>query len=103
MYILESICKDKNSEYSRHISWISKDYLLIKKENSYNQDGNLLKEKIFEHILIQNYYLVSKIDVTNVQDKHRTILEINNLEIDGQIGDEIFQEKNLKRFEKFIK
>jgi hypothetical protein len=103
MYILESICKDKNSEYSRHISWISKDYLLIKKEDSYDQDGNLLKEKIFEHILIQNYYLVSKIDVTNLKDKHRTVLEINNLEIDGQIGDEIFQEKNLKRFEKFIK
>ena len=102
LYILESICKDKDSEYSRHISWISKDHLLIKKEDSYDQEGNLLKKKIFEQILIQEYHLVSKIDVTNIQDKHRTILEINNLEIDSDIKDDIFQEKNLKRFEKFI-
>ena len=101
VYILESICKDKDSEYSRHISWISKDHLLIKKEDSYDQEGNLLKKKIFEQILIQDYHLVSKIDVTNIQDKHRTILEINNLEIDSDIKDDIFQEKNLKRFEKF--
>ena len=101
LYILESICKDKDSEYSRHISWISKNDLLIKKEDSYDQEGNLLKKKIFEQILIKDYHLVSKIDVTNVQDKHRTILEINNLEIDSDIEDNIFQEKNLKRFEKF--
>ena len=101
LYILESICKDKDSEYSRHISWISKDHLLIKKEDSYDQEGNLLKKKIFEQILIQDYHLVSKIDVTNIQEKHRTILEINNLEIDSDIKDDIFQEKNLKRFEKF--
>ena len=101
LYILESICRDKDSEYSRHISWISKNDLLIKKENSYDQDGKLLKKKFFEQILIKDYYLVSKIDVTNVQDQHRTILEINNLEIDSNIQDDVFQEKNLQRFEKF--
>ena len=101
MYVLESISKNENSEYSRHISWISKDYLLIKKEDSYDKAGNLLKKKIFEQVLVQDYHLVSKIDVTNIQNKHRTILEINNLEIDRDIQDDIFQEKNLKRFEKF--
>jgi len=101
MYILESISKDEDSEYSRHISWISKDHLLIKEEDSYGQDGKLLKKKIFEQILIQGYHLVSKIDVTNVQDQHQTILEINNLEIDSNIQDDVFQEKNLQRFEKF--
>ncbi|MDC0145015.1 outer membrane lipoprotein-sorting protein [bacterium] len=101
MYILESISKDEDSEYSRHISWISKDHLLIKEEDSYDQDGKLLKKKIFEQILIQGYHLVSKIDVTNVQDQHQTILEINNLEIDSNIQDDVFQEKNLQRFEKF--
>ena len=103
IYILESICKDKDSEYSRHISWISKEHLLVHKENSYDQDGKLLKKKTFDQILFQDYYLVSKIDVTNVQDQHQTIVEINTLEVDGDISDDIFQEKNLKRFEKFVK
>ena len=62
---------------------------------------NLLKQKIFDQLLIKGYHLVSKIDVTNVQDNHRTILEINTLEVDSNISDETFQEKNLKRFEKF--
>ena len=103
VYILESTCKDNDSEYIRHISWITKDALLTKKEESYDKNNKLLKEKLFEQVLIKDYHLISKIDVTNVQDQHRTILEINNLEIDGDISDDIFQEKNLKRFEKFVK
>lgn len=103
VYVLESICKDEDSEYSYHISWILKDDLFIKKENSYDQDGNLLKQKRFQQILFQDYYLVSEIDVINVQNQHQTILKINTLEVDNDISDDIFQEKNLKRFEKFVK
>ena len=101
LYVLESVSKDSESEYSRHISWISKDNYLIKKEDSYDQEEQLLKKKIFDQILVQGYHLISKIDVINVQDQHRTILEINNLEVDNDINDDTFQEKNLKRFEKF--
>ena len=102
-YILESICKDSDSEYSRHISWITIDDLLTTKEESYDKNNKLLKEKLFDPVIIKEYHVISKIDVTNIQDQHRTILEINNLEVDGDISDDIFQEKNLKRFEKFSK
>ena len=74
MYILESICKDTESAYSRHLSWVSKDQLLITKEESYDKNNKLLKEKLFEHVKISDYYIISKIDVTSIQDKHRTIL-----------------------------
>ena len=100
-YILESIPKDKNSEYSKHESWVSKDDLLIKKEKSYDKEGNLLKNKLFKHENIKGYDIVSEIDVTNVQKNHQTILKIKNSGIDVGIEDNIFQEKNLKRFEKF--
>ena len=103
LYILESICKDDDSEYSRHISWISKDHLLIKKEESYDTDNNLLKEKLFKQVELNGYHLISEIDVTNVQDQHRTILSINTLEVDGDINDDTFKEINLKRSEKFLK
>ena len=103
LYILESICKDDDSEYSRHISWISKDDLLIIKEESYDTTNELLKEKLFKQIELNGYHLISKIDVTNVQDQHRTILTINTLEVDGDINDDTFKEINLKRSEKFLK
>ena len=103
LYILESICKDDDSEYSRHISWISKDDLLITKEESYDTTNKLLKEKLFKQIELNGYHLISEIDVTNVQDQHRTILTINTLEVDGDINDDTFKEINLKRSEKFLK
>jgi len=103
MYILESICKDTESAYSRHLSWVSKDQLLITKEESYDKNNKLLKEKLFEHVKISDYYIISTIDVTSIQDQHRTILSINTLEVDGDISDDIFQEISLKRFKKFLK
>tara|TARA_B110000263_G_scaffold238590_1_gene239927 strand:+ start:1003 stop:1755 length:753 start_codon:yes stop_codon:yes gene_type:complete len=102
MYIMESISKDDNSEYSRHVSWISKDHLLIIKEESYDQNNSLLKQKLFKQIEMNGYYLISEIDVTNIQDQHRTILGINTLEVDGNINDATFKEINLKRSEKFL-
>ncbi len=103
LYVLESICNTEDSEYSRHVSWITKDNLLIKKEHSYDKNDKLLKKKSFKHILIDNYHVVSEIDVINVQEQHQTILTIKTLELDTDIADDTFQEKNLKRFEKFIK
>ena len=102
MYIMESICKDGESEYSRHVSWISKEHLLIIKEESYDQNNSLLKHKSFKQIEMNGYYLISEIDVTNVQDQHRTILGINTLEVDGDINDATFKEINLKRSENFL-
>ena len=103
IYLLESISKDKDSEYSRHLSWVTKNGLLIIKEYSFDKENQLLKEKIFEHVQIKDYNLVSKISVTNIQEEHSTILEINNLEVDSNINDDIFNELNLKRSEKFLK
>ena len=102
LYVLQSICNTEDSEYSRHVSWITKDNLLIKKEHSYDKNDKLLKKKSFKHILINNYHVVSEIDVINIQDQHQTILTIKTLELDTDIADDTFQEKNLKRFEKFI-
>jgi hypothetical protein len=102
MYIMESISKDDDSEYSRHVSWISKDHLLITKEESYDQNNSLLKQKLFKQIEMNGYYLISEIDVTNIQNQHRTILGINTLEVDSDINDATFKEINLKRSEKFL-
>ena len=101
-YILESIPKDDNSEYSKHESWISKDKLLIKKENSYDKAGKLLKEKSFQHDFVKGYDIVSEINVINVQKKHQTILKLKNFKIDEGVEDDVFRETNLKRFETFI-
>ena len=102
-YILERIPIDNNSEYSRHESWVSKDTFLIQKEKSYDQKGILLKNKSFKHQNIDGFNIISEIDVTNVQKKHQTVLSISNISINSDIDDSEFQEKNLKRWKKYIK
>ncbi len=102
MYVLESISKDIESEYSKHVSWITKEDLLIKKEESYDKKNMLLKSKSFKQVKMKEYHIISEIDVTNIQKNHRTVLNINTLEVDGNIGDDTFKEINLKRSDKFI-
>ena len=102
IYKLESISLNDDSEYYRHISWITKNELLIIKEESYDKNNKLLKEKSFKQIKMEGYNLISEIDVINVQDQHRTILGIQTLEVDGNIDNDTFNEINLKRSEKFL-
>ena len=102
IYKLESISLNDDSEYYRHISWITKNELLIIKEESYDKNNKLLKEKSFKQIKMAGYNLISEIDVINVQDQHRTILGIQTLEVDGNIDNDTFNEINLKRSEKFL-
>ena len=51
---------------------------------------------------MKEYHIISEIDVTNIQKNHRTVLNINTLEVDGNISDDTFKEINLKRSDKFI-
>ena len=102
IYKLESISLNDDSEYYRHISWITKNELLIIKEESYDKNNKLLKQKSFKQIKMEGYNLISEIDVINVQDEHRTILGIQTLEVDGNIDNDTFNEINLKRSEKFL-
>ena len=97
-----SISKDIESEYSKHVSWITKEDLLIKKEESYDKKNMLLKSKSFKQVKMKEYHIISEIDVTNIQKNHRYLLNINTLEVDGNISDDTFKEINLKRSDKFI-
>jgi len=97
-YILQS--KPKNgikSEYSKHLTWVTKkDYLPVKEE-SYDNNGKLLKEKEFKYVIIDSFNLIQEIFVKNIQKKSSTLLTFSNLQINTNIKDNLFQEKNMKR------
>lgn len=99
-YILESIPSGIKSEYSKHISWVTKDTYLTLKEESFDQDGALLKSKSIAYQKIKAYDIMKELYVKNVQRNHQTVLKFNDLEVDTGIKDNIFHEKNLKRMPK---
>ena len=97
-YLLESIPKNGiKSTYSKHLTWVTKDNYLPLKEESYDNNGELLKNKVFKYILIDSFNLINEIFVENIQKKSNTQLIFSNLRINTNIKDKLFQEKNMKR------
>ena len=86
-----------NSSYSKHKIWIVKDDLYIIKEESYDKRENLKKEKLFSYIKIDNYDIISKISVKDVQKDHKTDISFEQVQVDTDMSEKIFQEKSLKR------
>ncbi len=97
-YVLETVPKPEvRSEYSRHVTWIAMDGLYPVKEESYDKAGNLLKEKRFTFTKLKKYYVPKEIYVVNVHKQHNTRLTFENIRVDTDVPETLFQEKNLKR------
>ena len=85
------------SDYNKHISWISQENLIPHKEESFNNNGLLHKKKSFSYKQIKDFWIAEKIVVINVENNYSTIISMENIEINSNIQDKIFHEKNLKR------
>ncbi len=96
-YKLISAPKDSDSEYSYHLTWVTKDNYLSVMEESYDKNKELLKKKLIEFSKIENYYIMNKLFVHNVQKNHKTSLTIDKININLGFTDDIFHTKTLKR------
>ena len=97
-YLLESIPKGHiRTEYSRHVTWVDSTLLIPLKEESYDRSGELLKEKYFIYTLINEYNILTEVQVANIQKNHSTNLKFNNIELDTGVTDDLFHERHLKR------
>jgi hypothetical protein len=97
-YLLESVPDSElDSEYSKHLSWVSKIDFLVLKEESYDIADRLLKTKIIKFNKLKGYDVPIDMYVENVQKNHSTHLIFDEIEIDTSVKDDLFQEKNLKR------
>ena len=97
-YILESTPNPElESTYSKHIAWVSKSDYLVMKEESYDNSGRLLKVKSLVYKRLKGYDVPEEMYVENVQKNHNTRLTFDQIEVDTDVPDKLFQEKNLKR------
>ena len=97
-FILESMPHaELKSEYSKHIAWVSKTDYIVLQEESYDRNGKLLKNKTIKYTNQKGYDTPIELYVENVQKNHNTRLTFDNLELDTDVKDNLFQEKNLKR------
>ena len=99
IYYLESTPEKVDSEYSKHITQvreIDKGIFLAVSEESFDENNNLLKTKIFNFKKINSYYVMDKLEVTNVQDNHSTLLTVNDISLNNDFKDSKFIQRSLK-------
>jgi outer membrane lipoprotein-sorting protein len=100
-YKLESLPKpEAESTYSKYIAWVTKDEYLVLKEESYDKSDRLEKIRMIKYEEQKGYIVPNEIFVKNVQKNHSTKLSFDELELDTDVKDDLFQEKNLKRLPK---
>ena len=98
-YFLESIPKEIESEYSKHITKIKEvedGVFIVYEEDSFDKENNLLKNKVFNFEKIESYYVMTELLVKNMQKKSSTLLTLNEIKLNNEFEDSKFIQRSLK-------
>jgi hypothetical protein len=97
-WVLESTPKDKDYMYSRTVRWIRQDALVPIKVEFYDRQGNLLKVLTITDIRKQDgFWTMFKMEMDNLQEKHKTILKIKEMFYNTGLKDSLFRVSTLER------
>lgn len=87
----------KKSMYSKYISWIDKESLLNIKAEFYDEQGTLLKVLTVSGIEKKDgFWTSNKMEMNNLQKKHKTVIEISKHEFNKEIPDSYFRVNSLE-------
>ena len=95
---VESIPLPKiRSNYSKFVSWVDQDSLIPIKAEFYDKQSTLLKEmKVLSLNKIDEFWTIEKIQMENLQKKHKTIIETKKIENNKPLKDELFRVSTLE-------
>ncbi|MBN1450243.1 MAG: outer membrane lipoprotein-sorting protein [Anaerolineales bacterium] len=98
-YVLElTPKKEADKEYSKLLLWVDMSNFYKVKTEYYGKSGELLKVMERENIRkIGEYWVAHTMTMKDVKKQHRTILQLTNVEIDKDLGDELFSQRYLQR------
>ncbi len=85
------------SNYSKYISWVDQESLIPIKAEFYDKQGKLLKVMNVQRLeKIEGIWTISKVEMENIQKKHKTIIETRKIEYNKNIKDELFRVSSLE-------
>jgi len=92
------IPKDKNSGYTKQVTWVDTKDFLIRKVDYYDRKGALLKTATFsDYKKIDGVWRVGKIDMKNHQNDKETVLIWKEDKIHAGLKDRDFDKRELKK------
>jgi len=97
-YVVESTPKEEEYMYSKTITWIVKDKWIGKKKEFYDEDDELLKTlTVKESVTLKDVIVITISEMHNVQSDHKTIMKLENVQVNTGVSDNKFTERMMKR------
>lgn len=97
-WVVQSVPKTKGSMYSKMISYVNKDNKIIVKAEFFDLHKKLLKIlQVTNAQKVQGFWTAQKTVVENVQNKHKTILEVKEIKYNLGLSDSMFRVSTLER------
>jgi outer membrane lipoprotein-sorting protein len=97
-YMVKAIPNDEDSGYQYRIAWIDRENWILTKVEYYDRKGALLKILTFDKQSRDGpYWSVEEMRMENVQNQHKTIMKITDIQYDTGISDDYFSERFLTR------
>jgi outer membrane lipoprotein-sorting protein len=96
--VVEALPKDKSDPYGRRVIWVRKDSNIIAAADYYDRQGKLLKTlRVSDIRKIDGIWTARKMEMTNVQDKHSTLIEMSEIKFNIPLEDNLFDVTTLER------
>jgi outer membrane lipoprotein-sorting protein len=97
-WVVEAMPKDKSDPYGRRVIWVRRDSHIIAAADYYDRQGKLLKTLRVSGIRqIDNIWTALKMEMTNVQSNHATVIEISEIKFNIPLDDSLFAVTTLER------
>ncbi len=97
-FVVESLPREDDYIYSRTVSWIVEGKWFALKKDFYDEDGELLKTLSVENYEnIDGYWIVTGSTMHNLQRDHKTIMTLDEVELDQDISSSMFSERMMTR------
>ncbi len=104
-YVIEATPKTEavksNTGYSKRISWIRKDNKMTVKSEFWDENGQMLKTSTFNDIQLvdkkRGNWQAMRLETSNVQTGHRTIIRFENFKVNQQVESKYFTVSNMER------
>jgi len=98
-YKLKSTPKDdKSVEFGHYVTWIHRDTFIVVSQEYYDKKGEQYRQyKALKMDKVQDFWTVTKSQMTDLRTKGHTILEYSGVTYDVGVPEDVFTERYLRR------
>jgi outer membrane lipoprotein-sorting protein len=97
-WVVEARPRDSRDPYGRRVIWVRKETYISTAVDYYDRQDRLLKTLRMSGLRqIDGIWTAQKMEMTNVQDRHSTVIDMSDIRFNAPLDDSLFTVTNLER------